>query len=147
MRKPHLPSPWARRMSRARLRALGTALPGRAPRTLIVSVAVLAIAAVSLAVAPSAQATEIERRHPGGEVRIEARYATALQGIDPLVFDVTRSGASVDDLDIRVTVSSGIVSARKLRTAPPAQTRAWPRSPSSTMTTITQALKNCVHPT
>ena len=101
-------------MSRARLRALGTALPGRAPRTLIVSVAVLAIAAVSLAVAPSAQATEIERRHHGEEVRIEARYPTALQGIDPLVFDVTRSEASVDDLDVRVTVSSGIVSARKL---------------------------------
>ena len=76
--------------------------------------AVLAIAAVSLAVAPSAQATEIERRHHGEEVRIEARYPTALQGIDPLVFDVTRSEASVDDLDVRVTVSSGIVSARKL---------------------------------
>ena len=76
--------------------------------------AVLAIAAVSLAVAPSAQATEIERRHQGEEVRIEARYPTALQGIDPLVFDVTRSEASVDDLDVRVTVSSGIVSARKL---------------------------------
>ena len=114
MTKQYLPSPWARRMSRARLRALGTALPGRAPRTLIVSVAVLVIAAVSLAVAPSAQATEIERRHHGEEVRIEARYPSALQGIDPLVFDVTRSEASVDDLDVRVTVSSGIVSARKL---------------------------------
>ena len=101
-------------MSRARLRALGTALPGRAPRTLIVSVAVLAMAAASLAVAPSAQAGEIESRHHGEEVRIEARYRSALQGIDPLVFDVTRSEASVDDLDVRVTVSSGIVSARKL---------------------------------
>ena len=30
------------------------------------------------------------------------------------MFDVTRSEASVDDLDVRVTVSSGIVSARKL---------------------------------
>ena len=72
------------------------------------------MAAASLAVAPSAQATEIESRHHGEEVRIEARYPSALQGIDPLVFDVTRSEASVDDLDVRVTVSSGIVSARKL---------------------------------
>ena len=127
MRKQYLPSPWARRMSRARLRALGTALPGRAPRTLIVSVAVLAMAAASLAVAPSAQATEIERRHHGEEVRIEARYPSALQGIDPLVFDVTRSEASVDDLDVRVTVSSGIVSARKLSytvTIPPGEAEA-----------------------
>ena len=72
------------------------------------------MAAASLAVAPSAQAGEIESRHHGEEVRIEARYPAALQGIDPLVFDVTRSEASVDDLDVRVTVSSGIVSARKL---------------------------------
>ena len=72
------------------------------------------MAVTTLAVAPSAQATEIESRHHGEEVRIEARYPSALQGIDPLVFDVTRSEASVHDLDVRVTVSSGIVSARKL---------------------------------
>ena len=101
-------------MSRARLRALGTALPPRPPRALLSAVAALAIAVTTLVVAPGAQATEIQRRHPGVEVRIEARYPTALQGIDPLVFDVTRSEASVDDLDVRVTVSSGIVSARKL---------------------------------
>lgn len=46
---------------------------------------------------------------------IAARYPTALQGIDPLVFDVTRSGAVNDSLDVSVTVSSGIISERKLR--------------------------------
>ena len=76
--------------------------------------AALAIAAAPLAVAPSAQAGEIESRHHGGEVTIAARYPTALQGIDPLVFEVTRSEATGDDLDVGVTVSSGIVSARKL---------------------------------
>ena len=76
--------------------------------------AALAIAVTTLVVAPDAPAAEVAGRHHGEEVRIEARYRSALQGIDPLVFDVTRSEASVDDLDVRVTVSSGIVSARKL---------------------------------
>ena len=75
--------------------------------------AALAIAAASLAVAPSAQAVEVAGRHHGEEVTIAARYPTALQGIDPLVFEVTRSEATGDDLDVGVTVSSGVVSARK----------------------------------
>ena len=45
---------------------------------------------------------------------IAARYPTVLEGIDPLVYDVTRSGAVVESLDVSVTLSSGIVSERKL---------------------------------
>ena len=50
-----------------------------------------------------------------GEVTITARHDTALQGIDPLEFVVTRSEAADQPLDVDVTLSSGIISARKLR--------------------------------
>ena len=50
-----------------------------------------------------------------GEVTITARHDTALQGIDPLEFVVTRSEAADQPLDVAVTLSSGIISARKLR--------------------------------
>ena len=49
-----------------------------------------------------------------GEVTIAARHDTALQGIDPLEFVVTRSGAVDESLEVSVTLSSGIVSERKL---------------------------------
>ena len=45
---------------------------------------------------------------------IAAKYPTALEGIDPLVYDVTRSGAVAESLDVSVTIASGIVSERKL---------------------------------
>ena len=45
---------------------------------------------------------------------IAARYPAALEAIDPLVYDVTRSGAVDQSLDVSVTLSSGIVSERKL---------------------------------
>ena len=49
-----------------------------------------------------------------GEVTIAARHDTALQGIDPLEFVVTRSEAADQPLDVVVVLSSGIVSERKL---------------------------------
>ena len=49
-----------------------------------------------------------------GEVTIAARHDTALQGIDPLEFVVTRSGAVDESLEVSVTLSSGVVSERKL---------------------------------
>ena len=45
---------------------------------------------------------------------IAARHPTALEGIDPLVYDVTRSGSVAESLDVSVTIASGIVSERKL---------------------------------
>ena len=40
---------------------------------------------------------------------IEAKHPTALEGIDDLVFTVTRSVASEDELEVPVTLSSGII--------------------------------------
>ena len=48
------------------------------------------------------------------DVTIEAVYPTALQGIDDLVFTVTRSSASEEELEVPVTLSPGIVAADRL---------------------------------
>ncbi len=69
----------------------------------------LVVAVSGLTVASEARAQQAEP-----QVTIAARNPTALQGIDPLVFEVTRSEATGEDLDVSVTMSSGIVSARKL---------------------------------
>ena len=49
-----------------------------------------------------------------GDVTISAVHATALQGIDDLVFSVTRSVASENDLDVPVTLSPGIIDEDRL---------------------------------
>ena len=69
----------------------------------------LAVAVSGLALARGAQAQE-----PTPQVTIEARHATALQGIDDLLFTVTRSVVSDDDLEVPVTLSSGIIAPHML---------------------------------
>ena len=75
----------------------------------------LAIAAGAVGAAPSAsaQATDEIPEH-SGEVTIAARHATALQGIDNLVFTVTREVAADYDLEVPVTLSPGIIDAERL---------------------------------
>ena len=58
-----------------------------------------------LALSRAAHAQEVH----SGEVTIEARHPTALQGIDGLLFTVTRSVAADYDLEVPVTLSSGII--------------------------------------
>ena len=53
-------------------------------------------------------------RH-SGEVTITAERAEILQGIDDLVFTVTREFATGDDLDVTVTLSRGILPFSRLR--------------------------------
>ena len=49
-----------------------------------------------------------------GAVAIDAVYSTALQGIDDLVFTVTRAVSLDSDLDLPVTLSSGIIDSDRL---------------------------------
>ena len=58
-----------------------------------------------LALSRAAHAQEVH----SGEVTIEARHPTALQGIDDLLFTVTRSVAADYDLEVPVTLSSEII--------------------------------------
>ena len=67
------------------------------------------VAAVGLVIAHEARAQEATPL-----VTIEAVHPTALQGIDNLVFTVTRSVASGDELEVPVTLSSGIIAADQL---------------------------------
>ncbi len=69
----------------------------------------LAVAVSGLAFARGALAQEATPR-----VTIAARYPTALEAIDPLVYVVTRSDEFDESLDVSVTIASGIVSERKL---------------------------------
>ena len=92
----------AGRTSPIRARARPSIIAARALLALVIAVS-------GLAVASGAQAQQATPR-----VTIAARYPTALQGIDPLVYDVTRSGTVAESLDVSVTIASGIVSERKL---------------------------------
>ena len=67
-----------------------------------------------VAVSGLAVTSDVQAQQATPRVTIAARHSTALQGIDPLVFDVTRSGAVIQSLDVSVTVASGIISERKL---------------------------------
>ena len=65
----------------------------------------LVVVISGLALARGADAQEVH----SGEVTIEARHSTALQGIDDLLFTVTRSVAADYDLEVPVRLSSGII--------------------------------------
>ena len=62
-----------------------------------------------------------------GDVTIEARHPTALQGIDDIVFFVTRSVVNDTELEVPVTLSPGIIHQDRLSqtvTIPAGETRA-----------------------
>ena len=81
--------------------------PARARPGIVTASAVVALVVVisGLALSRVAHAQEVH----SGEVTIEARHPTALQGIDDLLFTVTRSVAADYDLEVPVTLSSGII--------------------------------------
>ena len=81
--------------------------PARARPGIVTASAVVALVVVisGLALSRVAHAQEVH----SGEVTIEARHPTALQGIDGLLFTVTRSVAADYDLEVPVTLSSGII--------------------------------------
>ena len=103
-------------MSRRRRRSSGAVLPARYPATLVQAVAVIAIATVVVGVPNPVQAQDIgDTSQHSGAVTITSNRPTALQGIDDLVFTVTREVATVDDLDVPVEMSPGILAPTQLR--------------------------------
>ena len=81
----------------------------------------MAVAVSGLAFARGALAQEATEAPPSdgqilhsGAVTITAEHPTALQGIDDLVFTVTRAINLDSDLDVPVTLSSGIIDADRL---------------------------------
>ena len=81
----------------------------------------VAVAVSGLAFARGALAQEATEAPPNddqvlhsGAVTITAEHPTALQGIDDLVFTVTRAVDLDSDLDVPVTLSSGIIDADRL---------------------------------
>ena len=77
-----LPSPWARRMSRARLRALGGTLSKRPPRSLLAVMATLAIAASALGVAHDAQAQDVTESRIVSSIRVTVRFDSGSYALD-----------------------------------------------------------------
>ena len=75
----------------------------------------LAVAGLALGLPGAAQAQDMETTPAqSGAVTIAAKHPTALQGIDDLVFTVTRAVAANDQLEVPVTLSSGIIEASRL---------------------------------
>ena len=81
----------------------------------------MAVAVSGLAFARGALAQEATEAPPdddqilhSGAVTITAEHPTALQGIDELVFTITRAINLDSDLDVPVTLSSGIIDADRL---------------------------------
>lgn len=75
----------------------------------------LAIAATAFGVVRNAEAqgSDPPPEHSGA-VTIAAQHPTALEGIDDLVFTVTRAVAADYDLVVPVTLSSGIIDSARL---------------------------------
>ena len=90
----------------------------RSPRslgTVVAAVMALAIAATAFGVVRNAEAqgSDPPPEHSGA-VTIAAQHPTALEGIDDLVFTVTRAVAADYDLVVPVTLSSGIIDSARL---------------------------------
>ena len=96
-------------------RALSLVRSPRSLGTVVAAVMALAIAATAFGVARDAEAqgSDPPPEHSGG-VTIVAQHPTALEGIDDLVFTVTRALAADYDLVVPVALSSGIIDSARL---------------------------------
>ena len=89
-------------------RCLKNPQPARTLSAVLAAAMALAVAGVALGLPGAAQAQEMETPpEHSGAVTIVAQHPTALQGIDDLVFTVTRTVAADNPLTVPVTLASG----------------------------------------
>ena len=97
----------ARPGSRSWSRRLKNPQPARTLTAVLAAAMALAVAATALGPLGAAQAQDVETPpEHSGAVTIVAQHPTALQGIDDLVFTVTRAVAADNALTVQVTLAS-----------------------------------------